>query len=272
MRLFNYELRKLHPYIDERDLLIRGGGLLQATWGVVQIKMAAAIATASGGALSPLSVALLAMGADNIVAGSSKVITGRPQDTLLNKGLQEGAKLISDDPKFQTNFANYGEFGINLFTGGMAYNQISQPGQMLLGTTYTGYNFGPYQPSSNCIVVGGGRAKGFPIHDSNTITINPNPDALPDIIGVGQNMPTIPSNSTSKVLIERLSYKLLTGKAGRQMFSEVHRILENGGIINGITGSNASMNAIRDALKAVGFKKINVSVDWDGTIIFSGVK
>jgi RHS repeat-associated protein len=131
MRLYNYKLRKLHPYIDERDLLIRGGGLLQAAWGAVQIKMAAAISAASGGALSPLSVALIAMGADNKAAGASKVVTGRHQETLLNKGLQEGAKLISDDPEFQTNFANYGESVLNLITGSVVYNQISQSGRII---------------------------------------------------------------------------------------------------------------------------------------------
>jgi RHS repeat-associated protein len=165
MRLYNYELRKLHPYIDERDLLIRGGGLVQTIWGAVQIKMAAAIAATSGGALSPLSVALIAMGTDNIVAGSSKVITGRPQDTLLNKGLQEGAKLISDDPKFQTNFANYGEFGLNLFAGGIAYNQLSQPGQMLPGTIQMSGEYGksqnfPYKEIPELPPYTGGKASG----------------------------------------------------------------------------------------------------------------
>ena len=145
MRFYNYELRKRAPYLDGRDLLVRGGGLLQVTWGAVQIKAALAITTVSGGSATPLAVLLVAMGADNMVAGSSKVLTGRHQDTFVNKGLKECSKLISDDPNFQANFANYGEFSLNLFAGGVAYNQLSQPGQMLPGTIQMSGEYGKFQ-------------------------------------------------------------------------------------------------------------------------------
>lgn len=107
------------------------------------------------------------------------------------------------------------------------------------------------------VAVGGGRAQGFPIHGSDTITINPDPDALPDIIGIGQKL-SLKTRSMSNVNLEGLSHSLLTGSEGRKFFSEAHRVLTKKGIVNGYTGAGADPSAIRDAMKAVGFKKINV--------------
>lgn len=121
------------------------------------------------------------------------------------------------------------------------------------------------------MVVGGGRGKGFPTHGNDTITINPDSGAFPDIIGVGQKL-SLKTRSMSNVNMEGLSYDLLTGTEGRKFFSEAHRVLTNKGVVNGYTGAGADVSAIRDAMKAVGFKNIKVEYGVGGNVIFSGVK
>ena len=88
---------------------------------------------------------------------------------------------------------------------------------------------------------------------------------------MGQRLP-IASNTLGDVNLERLSFDLLTGQEGRRVFSEAHRTLESRGVVSGITGGNADPADIAAAMKAVGFKNINVSYGIDGEIIFSGTK
>jgi RHS repeat-associated protein len=127
----------------------------------------------------------------------------------------------------------------------------------------------PNMPSTR-VVIGGGRAPGFPRHGAGTITINPDTAALPSVIGVGQRLP-LKTRSATSVLVERLPYTALIEREGRQMFAEAHRVLSRNGVITGITGSRADVGAIQRALKAVGFRRIAVR-HVDGAVHFSAVK
>jgi len=76
----------------------------------------------------------------------------------------------------------------------------------------------------------------------------------------------------SNVNLEGLSHKLLTGSEGRKFFSEAHRVLNKKGLVNGYTGAGADISAIRNAMRAVGFKNVNVQYGIGNNVIFSGVK
>jgi hypothetical protein len=76
----------------------------------------------------------------------------------------------------------------------------------------------------------------------------------------------------SDVNLEGLRGDLLTGSEGRKFFSEAHRTLTKRGTVNGYTGSNADVSAIREGMRAAGFKKIDIGYDVDGRVIFSGLK
>ena len=82
----------------------------------------------------------------------------------------------------------------------------------------------------------------------------------------------LPARSAREVVMERLPYDLLQGRPGRQMFAEAHRVLIGRGAVRGETGVRGNPGAIRQALKAVGFKQIRVEYDQGGGISFSAVK
>jgi hypothetical protein len=121
------------------------------------------------------------------------------------------------------------------------------------------------------VVIGGGRATGFPRHPPETITINPDVGARPDIRAIGQQLPLAPG-CASDILIERLPYNLLQGQPGRQMFAEAHRTLRQGGTLRGITGEAADWDSLREALRAVGFRRIHIWQGDVGVTEFSAVK
>jgi hypothetical protein len=108
----------------------------------------------------------------------------------------------------------------------------------------------------NSLVVGGGNAPGFPDLPENSISLNNQASAQPDVIGDVAQMP-FASNSFNDVKYESLPYSSFTGE-NIGAIAQTADVLAPGGELTIVTGRAAPLSEILATLGEVGFSSIAI--------------
>jgi hypothetical protein len=122
----------------------------------------------------------------------------------------------------------------------------------------------PGEPTTpiTTLVVGAGRAKGFPTVNPGSLALNVDPSALPDIVA---DIATVNPNSVGvfpNVLYENLNYL----DVNQAKLNNTYSLIEPGGKLTIWTGVNASTTRanFNTMLKAAGFVDIQMNYKLDG--------
>jgi len=120
-------------YVDsfQRGVGSRVIGGVQAVGGAVMMKIGATITAGSGGALSFIGGYIIAKGFDNLQAGARRLVSGEEISTYEHHAVKGASSLVTNDPRTQEKIANYWIFATDLFSMGIAYNEMTKPGQLL---------------------------------------------------------------------------------------------------------------------------------------------
>ena len=106
------------------------------------------------------------------------------------------------------------------------------------------------------LVVGGGRAPGFPSGTPDDLSLNVSPAAVPNVLGTIVRAP-FRDRAFSSLYFERVPFMAFTGRYAGALV-EAARILQPGGRLVIDTGTYAPERAIVDTLHAAGFADIVV--------------
>jgi hypothetical protein len=106
------------------------------------------------------------------------------------------------------------------------------------------------------LVVGGGRAPGFPSHTPDDLSLNVSRAAVPDVLGTIAQAP-FHDDAFSSLYFERVPFMAFTGQYAGALV-EAARILQPGGRLLIETGIYAPERAIVDTLHATGFADLVV--------------
>ncbi len=110
----------------------------------------------------------------------------------------------------------------------------------------------PLAPKGTRLVVGGGRADGFPALKPDDVSLNKDPDAKPDVVGDIGRAP-FEDDEFESVYFERVPYDMLTGREPPPALTEAYRVLKSGGNIEILTGDAAPADAISENMSDSGF-------------------
>ncbi len=134
-----------------------------------------------------------------------------------------------------------------------ALNVVSQPilcGQLPIGRQLSlsaRYSSAMAQShAGRSLVIGGGRTQGFPAHDRDVITLNPDPAARADVTGTLEHFSAAPG-SFSHIHFERVPWRAL---ATQHRYGSLCRtLLAPGGMLTIETGMNAPILDLGSALR-----------------------
>jgi hypothetical protein len=111
-------------------------------------------------------------------------------------------------------------------------------------------------PGNRRLVVGGGRAPGFPVAAPGDLSLDISPAALPDILGTIAQ-PPFRAGAFLSIYFERVPFMAFTGRYAGALV-EAARILQPGGQLVIDTGIAAPERAIVETLHAAGFVDVVV--------------
>jgi hypothetical protein len=119
-----------------------------------------------------------------------------------------------------------------------------------------GHRSGGAPTSYRRLVVGGGRAPGFPSAAPGDLSLNVNPASVPDVLGTIAQAP-FRAEAFPSLYVERVPFMSFTGRHASALV-EAARILQAGGRLVIETGIYAPERAIIDTLHTTGFADIVV--------------
>ncbi len=107
------------------------------------------------------------------------------------------------------------------------------------------------------LVVGGGSARGFPKLGLGDVSLNIDPDSLPDVLGDINRAPFAPGTFAT-VYLEKVPYHAFSGQNVRAI-EEMARVLQWGGRLVIETGNLAPLDEIVPALRGAGFRYVRIT-------------
>jgi len=109
------------------------------------------------------------------------------------------------------------------------------------------------------LVVGGGRAPGFPALRNTDLTLNISPTSKADIVADIRQIDTSKVGKFKEVFFERLPFEVIDEEA----ISNAANLLKPGGKLHIITGRAANRNKLREHLEQAGFTDIQIAENMD---------
>jgi RHS repeat-associated protein len=134
-------------------------------------------------------------------------------------------------------------------------------------------NMAPYLQGAKApgrLVVGGGRAPGFPDVPQGSTTLNIRASANPDTVGSISNPPYEPGQF-SEVYYEYVPYTAFTGE-NAEAIAATSRIMSSGGRLIIDTGSRCPIQEVQSLLEENGFSNIQIVRDAKGGVTITATK
>ncbi len=117
----------------------------------------------------------------------------------------------------------------------------------------------PLNPRAGRLVVGGGRAAGFPALSQGDVTLNISSDSRAHITGDIRTINPSKIGTFNSVFFERVPFDILDQAA----FRNAAGMLSQGGKLRILTGRAASRNSIRECLEKSGFVDVQMNETFD---------
>lgn len=245
------------PWYDEavdfahREVVPRVAGAARAATGVGLMHAGIAIALVPG--LEVVGGVVGTIGLDQAQAGVRQAWSGKPVHSELNKAARE----LSGSQWFADHFeaAALGAAGGTTAALMPMPPSAPPPARPSTGVIERGPTSSP--PSGPRLVVGGGRAEGFPRLKSGDVSLNIRPDAKPHVVGDIADAP-FAAQSFSSVYFERVPFFSIL-KREFASIDESARVLRPGGELIVHTGEKAG--EVSDFLSKIRSVFTDVHVD-----------
>ena len=236
----------INEWINENSLRNSLFGAVSVIAGGIEIVAGILLLPETFGASS----IIIAHGLDTAVTGLFSVVTGESSRTLTQVIATNAFRWAGFDETSSSIGGLLVDIGLGL-VGGLAAVKSAPKLAALFGPKTAG--------SGNRLVVGGGRANGFPALNEGDIALNISVASQADIIADIRFVSPSNIGRFRTVFFERVPFDVIDNAAA----SNAAQLLQPGGRLHILTGRAANRNVIRAALERAGFVDIQINENFD---------